>query len=34
VDEEFIMSQQRAFGAWKANGKLGSIRRGVASRER
>jgi len=33
VDEKLNTSQQRALVAWKANGILGSIRRGVSSRE-
>ena len=34
VDDELNVSQQCACAAWKANGTLGSIRRGVASRDR
>jgi len=34
VDDKLNVSQQRAFAGWKANGILGSIRRGVASRDR
>jgi len=33
VDEELNMSKQCALAAWEANGFLGSIRRGVASRD-
>ena len=33
VDEKLNMSQQHALVAWKSNGTLGSIRRGVANRD-
>ena len=34
IDEKLNMSQQYALAARKANGILGSIRRGVANRDR
>ena len=34
MDDKLNMSQQFALAAWKANGILGSIMRGVASRDR
>ena len=34
MDDKLNMSQQCALAAWKANDILGSMRRGVASRER
>ena len=34
MDEKLNMSQQRALAPWKENNILGSIRRGVASRDR
>ena len=34
MDEKLIMSQKCVLAAWKANGILGSIRRGVDSRDR
>ena len=34
MDEKLNMSQQRALAPWKGNNILGSIRRGVASRDR
>ena len=34
MDEKLHVSQQFALAAWKANGILGSIRKGVSSRDR
>jgi len=34
VDEKLNMSQQCMFAIWNVNGILGSMRRGVASRDR